>query len=363
MDGTSITAPDANFSISGLQISGQQITFFLGVSEVAQLGANTFKLTGYESSSSFAVIVNPSPPKLEISPIVIPPNNTPYGFIVRLGNQDIIDNIITLSIADASIAQLASTTVTILAGSTEVVTGIIGKTDGETSLSASSTGLQSITIPVYVTESFIDSHFGSANFSLGVTYGPVALSATVDTPLMGSSGTLTVSGSELNGVNKFTISPAVGITLGNTVTISTDGKQASVPISFASNATAGIHQVALSVNTTQVPFAQAGSDRFFLAAGLPHIDSIDPILIHKGESIVLTIQGQNLTADSNVVIEPAADVSVVSLPVVNASGTEITVSLTVSAGAASGARVVRVVTPAGMTDAAPSPSNTLTILQ
>lgn len=362
MSGTNITTPDAYFSISGLQISGKQITFLLGASELAQLGSNTFKVTGSAGSSSFAVIVNPSLPILEISPIpiAIPPNNTPYKFIVRLGSQDNIDHTITLSTADTNIAQLASTTVTILAGSTEVTTEIAGRTDGGTSLSASSTGLQSIAIPVYVTE---NSTAGSANFSLGVTYGPVALSASVDTPIMGSNGTLIVSGSELNGVNKFTISPADGITLGGTITVSADGKQASVPISFASSATVGLHQIALSVNTTRVPFVQAGSDRFFLAAGLPHIDSIDPILIHKGESIILTIRGQNLTAVSNVVIEPAADISVVSLPVVNASGTEITVSLTVAAGAASGARVIRVVTPAGMTDAAPSPSNTLTILQ
>ncbi|WP_239292560.1 beta strand repeat-containing protein [Candidatus Nitrotoga sp. 1052] len=201
------------------------------------------------------------------------------------------------------------------------------------------------------------------NPNLGVTYGPVALSASVDTHILGSSGTLMVSGSELNGVNKFTVSPADGITLGGTVTVSADGKQASVPISFASNATVGTHKIALSANTTQVPFAQAGSDRFYLAVGLPHIDSIEPILLHKDESIILIIRGQNLTASSSVVIEPAADVSVVSLPVVNASGTEITVSLTVATGAASGARVVRVVTPAGMTDAAASPSNMLTILQ
>jgi YD repeat-containing protein len=201
------------------------------------------------------------------------------------------------------------------------------------------------------------------NPNLGVTYGPVALSTSVDTHIIGSTGTLTVSGSELNGVNKFTVSPADGITLGGIVTVSMDGKQASVPISFASNATVGTHKITLSTNTTQVPFAQADSDRFFLAAGLPHIDSIDPILIHKGESINLTIRGQNLTAASSVMIEPAADTSVFWLPVVNASGTEITVSLTVATDAASGARVVRVVTPAGMTDAAASPNNTLTILQ
>ncbi|BBJ23515.1 hypothetical protein W01_14420 [Candidatus Nitrotoga sp. AM1P] len=201
------------------------------------------------------------------------------------------------------------------------------------------------------------------NPNLGVTYGRVAFSATVDTPILGSSGTLIVTGSELSGVNKFTVSPADGITLGGTVTVSADGKQASVPISFASNATVGTHKIALFSNTVQVPFSGAGSDRFFLAVGLPHIDSLDSILIHKGESIILTIRGQNLTAVSSVVIEPAADVSVVSLPVVNASGTEITVSLTAPTGAVTGARVVRVVTPAGVTDAVASPNNTLTILQ
>ncbi|MFZ1548220.1 MAG: RHS repeat domain-containing protein [Candidatus Nitrotoga sp.] len=69
--GISITTPDANFSISGLQILDKQIKFLLGASELAQLGANTFKLTGYESSSNFTITVNPSPVIGSVSPTQI----------------------------------------------------------------------------------------------------------------------------------------------------------------------------------------------------------------------------------------------------------------------------------------------------
>lgn len=66
--GIGVTAPDANFSISGLQTLDKQIKFLLGASEVAQLGANTLKLTGYESSSNFTITVNASPVIGSVSP-------------------------------------------------------------------------------------------------------------------------------------------------------------------------------------------------------------------------------------------------------------------------------------------------------
>ncbi|MDP1678547.1 MAG: RHS repeat domain-containing protein, partial [Candidatus Nitrotoga sp.] len=192
LSGTSITAPDASFSISGLQILDKQIKFFLSASELAQLGANTFKLSSSEGSSNFAITVNPALPELAISPIpiAIPPNGTPYKFIVRLDSQDNIDHIITLSIADTSIAQLTSTTVNIVAGLTEVTTEITGKTGGITSLSASSPGLKSIAIPVYVTADFAGFNVAHA-LDVGVTLESIAVppsppgSLPLQSPLLG----------------------------------------------------------------------------------------------------------------------------------------------------------------------------------
>lgn len=201
------------------------------------------------------------------------------------------------------------------------------------------------------------------NPNLGVTYGPIALTATVDTPIRGSSGTLTVTGFELDGVNKITVSPAQGITVGSPVTVSADGKQASVPISFASTASRGLHKLAISVYSAQIPFVRAGADTFFLTDGLPQIDSIDPIVAHKGDSVTMIIRGQHLTAASDVQVVPGDGVIGVAPPQVNAAGTELTVNLTVSSGAATGARVIRVVTPAGTSAATANPSNTFTIVQ
>ncbi|HWO00438.1 MAG TPA: IPT/TIG domain-containing protein [Blastocatellia bacterium] len=97
----------------------------------------------------------------------------------------------------------------------------------------------------------------------------------------------------------------------------------------------------------------------------PAISSIVPGSIARGASVTLTINGANLTGASLLrfigasgAIDTAIATSNLSL---NADGTRLTATVTVSSGAATGARVVLVTAGAGSTSAVTNGSNTITI--
>ncbi|MFZ1765609.1 MAG: RHS repeat domain-containing protein, partial [Candidatus Nitrotoga sp.] len=384
LSGTSITAPDANFNISGLQILDKQIKFLLSASELAQLGANTFKLTSSEGSSNFAITVNPALPKLAISPIpiAIPPNNTPYKFIVRLGSQDNIDHTITLSTADTSIAQLASTTVNIVAGSTEVTTEITGKAGGVTNLSASSPELQSVAIPVYVTADFAGINIARA-FNLGVTLESIDVPPSTPTNLslhsplvsvargslitgitpnalsIGSGPTsVIVSGIGLENVTGVEIIPSTGLTLG-TVTTAANGKSVTIPITVAQDAPTTLRQLILNGADTPYFSAGPGQDRLSITLPVPIITSVDPLFGVLGTSnIPFIVRGKNLDSVQSIQFSPADGITVGASPVISATGDAASTSIQIAADATIGDRLVTVTTSGGTSSTTLNVSNT-----
>lgn len=395
LSGTSITAPDTNFSISGLQMVDKQIKFLLSTSELAQLGVNTFKLTSSEGSTNFAITVNPALPKLAINPIpiAIPPNNTPYKFIVRLGNQDNIDHIITLSTADTSIAQLKSTTVNIAAGSTEATAEITGKTGGVTSLSASSTGLQNIAIPVYVTADFAGINIARA-FNLGVTLesivvppsnptslslqsppvgvarGSVITGIAPNTLAIGSDPTsVIVSGMGLENVSGIEIVPSTGLTLGS-ITTATNGNSVSIPITVAQDAPPTLRRLVLNGANQPYFSAGAGQDRLSITLPVPIITSVDPLFGVRDTSsnnvftgtIPFIVRGKNLDNIQSIQFNPADGITVGASPVISATGDAASTSIQIAADATIGDRLVTVTTSGGTSSATLDVSNTFRVV-
>lgn len=97
----------------------------------------------------------------------------------------------------------------------------------------------------------------------------------------------------------------------------------------------------------------------------PSISSISPGGIARGATVTLTLNGSNLAGASALrfitssgAIDGAITASTLS---VNVNGTQLTATVTVSSGAATGNRVVVVTTASGTTPAVSAGSNTLTI--
>ena len=97
----------------------------------------------------------------------------------------------------------------------------------------------------------------------------------------------------------------------------------------------------------------------------PAISSIVPGNIARGATVTLTINGTNLAGasvlrfiNSSGALDAAISASNLT---VNADGTQLTATVTVSSGAATGTRVVAVTAASGTTSAATAVSNTITI--
>lgn len=191
---------------------------------------------------------------------------------------------------------------------------------------------------------------------VGVAVGSVATAVSPAGIARDDAGTLMIQGVNLNAVPAINLHPAAGITLG-AITASADGTQLSVPITVAADAPTGLREVVL----TGAVFSDAGAGRFYVATGVPQIDSITPILGNQGTTLALTIRGSHLHAASSVTATPPQGIVFGSTITVNTAGTELTIPLHILADAPLGSRVIQVATPAGTTTADAVPANTFTV--
>jgi hypothetical protein len=195
---------------------------------------------------------------------------------------------------------------------------------------------------------------------VGVAVGPYASGVQVDPLYPGAAGTLVVSGYALSDVSAIQIVPSTDITLGS-LTISPDGTQASVPVSVASTAVAGVRGVRVLRGTSSVPFIPAWKNTFAIGAGALRIDSITPILEYLGHTFTMLIRGANFQGVTAVTATPGTGLTIDTQPAANAAGTEVTVRFVVAPDAPLISHVIQVVTPAGTTRPDAHPSNTFTV--
>ncbi|MFA7239233.1 MAG: RHS repeat domain-containing protein [Sulfuricellaceae bacterium] len=197
--------------------------------------------------------------------------------------------------------------------------------------------------------------------SVGVTLGKAVSGMNPKVGIIGSSITLTLQGSDLNGASSVQFAPTTGITAG-TPRVAADGKSLTVDLTIAVDAPQTLRAITVWADGARVPAAQGG-DRFFVSAPLPVIEGISPIMVQIGQApVTLTVGGVNLQNSGSIDIVPGSGITVSSPPVVNALGTLATVSLSASVSAATGPRLVTITTPSGQSGGEPLPSNTLTLV-
>jgi YD repeat-containing protein len=196
---------------------------------------------------------------------------------------------------------------------------------------------------------------------LGVAVGAFASGVQVPPLTPTSTGTLVVSGGALTDVTAVQIVPATAIALGE-LTIAPDGTQVSVPLTL-SGAAPGLRGVRVLRGANRVEFVPTGTNTFRVGVGVPHIDSITPILESRNRTFTLLIRGQNFQDASAVRAEPPAGLLIDNVVTPNGAGTELTVRITIAPDAPLGARVIRVFTPGGATSDVAAPANTFTVLE
>jgi YD repeat-containing protein len=195
----------------------------------------------------------------------------------------------------------------------------------------------------------------------GVALGATATSVQAPPLVPGASGTLIVSGLNLPAITSIALNPAQGMALGIPL-VNPEGTQVTVSFAVATDATRGPREVVLTAGNERVEFSAARDTRIYVAAGAPIIDSLTPIVAAQGSVVELTIRGQNLHAASAVLATPPDGIEFEPWALVNAAGTELVLRLHIAPSAPLGARVIRVVTPGGVSASTASPANTFTVI-
>jgi YD repeat-containing protein len=196
---------------------------------------------------------------------------------------------------------------------------------------------------------------------VGVTVGSVVTGLAPAVGIIGETTTLTLTGNELQGVTSVQFAPPDGVTLG-APSVSPDGKSMTVNATIAANAPQTIRALRVLAGAASVPFSSAISAQFRVSAPAPVFDSITPnFLLTGAPAVSLTIRGRNLQNASAVAVTPPAGINITNPPSVDPTGTQLAVTLSAAANAATGPRAVTVTTPGGTSSNALTAANAISI--
>jgi len=218
-----------------------------------------------------------------------------------------------------------------------------------------------------------------ASQSVVVTVGTIVTAISPAKPegvLQGSTVNIVFNGQGLNtvtavkafdpaGTSTNGSTPATAISFG-ALSVNADGTRLTVPVSVSAAAVTGGYRLALDsgagVNAQRVP-SLSTVDMSIAVGAVPSVNSMSPIVMEQGKSYSLVIRGSQLLTVFEAWVDAANGVEFVSAPVwsTDAYGELITVSVQVKSDAALGSRVVRLRVPGGASEAAPLPTNTITM--
>jgi YD repeat-containing protein len=381
-----VSIADAQISVANVVSTATQVAFDLTASSLAAPGPRTVNLRSAAGAATVALTVWPVLPTVGISPspLAIPPDNLYHAITISLSSADVIDHTIALSSANPAIVAVSPASLTIPAGQTAAAASISGLSGGLSAVKLTSATLGNSSIPVFVLVDFrgLSTSYASP---VGVVLSPSAGAPSTNLPVysravtvalgsylagitptrlgQGSGATsLVISGTGLGGVSSVQMSPNTGITLGSP-TPSADGKSVTVPVTVASDAPTTLRKLSAMVGTTPIVPLDPSADRLLITLPQPVVNSIEPLFALPGTpSLTLTVRGKNLQGATAVMATPTGGLIFGTSPIIDASGTLLSVNVDIPPTATIGPRVITVVTPGGNTGALASPANTFTVV-
>lgn len=221
------------------------------------------------------------------------------------------------------------------------------------------------------TTAYIDPRNGYSQ-PVGVVVGSMVTGLASAGAIKGTNGNLQLSGVGLDVVSGVQLYPsnlaqASGVTLGAPV-ISAGGTLASVPYTISATAPSQSYRIVLTsvsgTSTASIPVL-SDSATIWRVQTLPVISSFEPLVLQQGRAYDLVVRGSDLAEAQGLVIEPSTGITFENKPLIyttDALGPKVSFKIIVSPTAATGARIVRLQTPAGLTDGQSATGNTLNVV-
>ena len=314
----------------------------------------TMTIIGKNFTSASSVNVSPSNGIVVSNPPTVSADGTTVtvSFTIAAG-ATIGDRIVTVTAPGGTTSAAASVT------NTFSVTSLSDPGFTHTSLSAE-VGVQVQLATAAARQIF--NYEPIASLPVGVTVGSTITRVTPVSGNIGSSNLVVRAlGVGLNNASSITFYPPDGITVHPSSLTFVDGNpQVTIDIAAGADVSPRSVLVALSSGGYALP-TDAGSNQFRVTLPVPEISSLQPIRAMRGQVVALTIIGTNFGSASSVDFTPSTGITVVNPPTVSADGTMITTSLTITADAALGNRVVTATTPGGTSSPTASTANSFSV--
>lgn len=378
-----LQASDPGLDLVNVRQAATQVLADLTVSPSVPTGGHTLTFTNGQGSARVALTIAPKLPTISVepSPLALPPDNTSRLVTLRLSNADLVPHQLSVGSSDTARMTVSPATVNFAVGQTTAQVSVTPKTSGFVNLTIGSSTLKPTAAPVFITSDFrgvntsYAPHLGvrvgdaevptpptaPATFvsGLGLVVGPVLTGVAPSAVPVGGTYTFTISGAGIPPGAQVSVVPSQNVS----ATVAAASSE-SVTVSLAVDAAAAAGPRRFMVRDSLgnvVPFASAAASQVRFTTGQPAIASIEPLFATRGIVTQIKVRGENLQA-GQLVLAPGIDLAVDSNPVVNAAGTELTARVSIAALAATGTRVVRVVTPSGDSGAAATAANQFTIV-
>lgn len=370
--------------LSNVQRASTQITADLTVALTVPTGAQSLTYTNSVGTTQMAFTVAPALPTVTVepSPLALPPDNVTRSVTLRLSNADLVAHTVAIASSDTSKGTVSPASLVLAAGQTTAQISVTPKVAGFFSLNLTSATLKPASVPVFVTTDFrgvntsyaqpvgvrvgevsapaprtAQGNFGATG--VGVAVGSVITGAAPAGVPVGGTHALTVRGFGIAAGAQVAVVPPQGITPAIT---SQAANQLGITLQVDASATAGWRRIEVrDANGKAIPYASAEAGLIQITTGQPEILSIDPLFGERNRVVTLKLRGRHLQ-NGRITLSPSTDLRVDAAPVISADGTEMTAKVEIVALAATGPRLVQVVTPSGSSTAEASAANQFTIV-
>lgn len=177
-----------------------------------------------------------------------------------------------------------------------------------------------------------------------ITPPPHIASLTPNSGVVGQiAGALTIAGQNLAGVTGVEFFPAAGITVSH---FSAAATLVTAQVAIAADAAAGARQVAV----ISPSLGRSNKVTFTVTVPGPRITSLSPDNAQTGQTITLTVRGDNLAGATAIQFTPSTGITVGNLAVTTSS---VTAQITIAGGAPLDTRSIAVISPLGTSNTLP----------
>lgn len=197
--------------------------------------------------------------------------------------------------------------------------------------------------------------------AVGVTLGSTITARSPAAWGRGQSIALGMLGQGLSGVDGLSVTPAAGVSIQG-LAVGADGRSVTADITVAADAALGMRRLHLTRAGVAIPFATAELATVHITTPLPAVTGVSPNRVGPGSVQSLRVVGSHLGQVTAVTAVPGGGLSL-GVPTLAADGGSLTVPLAVTDSATPGERAIVLHSPAGASSAVPTVANTVTVTE